>query len=95
MAAGVVSTEAAGHIARARIAIGACSPVARRLPALESALAGQPLAAAPDLVTPEHLAPLAPIDDIRASGAFRHVAALALLRDLLAGLLAEPQRRAA
>ena len=94
MAAGIVSTDAAGHIARARIAVGACSPVARRLPDLEAALAGQSLAAAPDLVAPEHLAPLAPIDDIRASGNFRHVAALELLRDLLAGF-AEPQRRAA
>jgi N-methylhydantoinase B len=94
MAAGIVLTDAAGHVARARIAVGACSPVARRLPDLEAALAGQPLAAAPDLVAPEHLAPLAPIDDIRASGNFRHVAALELLRDLLAGF-AEPQRRAA
>jgi xanthine dehydrogenase small subunit len=95
MAAGVVSTDEAGRVARARIAVGACSPVARRLPGLEAALAGEPLAAAPDLVTQEHLAPLAPIDDIRASGIFRHVAALELLRDLLAGFIAEPERRAA
>jgi N-methylhydantoinase B len=95
MAAGIVSTDEAGHVAHARIAVGACSPVARRLPGLEAALAGQPLAAAPDLLAQEHLAPLAPIDDIRASGIFRHAAALELLRDLLAGFLAERERRAA
>jgi N-methylhydantoinase B len=95
MAAGIVSTDEAGRVAHARIAVGACSPVARRLPALEAALAGQPLAAAPDIVAQDHLAPLAPIDDIRSSGIFRHAAALELLRDLLAGFLAERERRAA
>jgi N-methylhydantoinase B len=95
MAAGVLSTDETGRVAKARIAVGACSPVARRLPGLEAALAGQPLAAARDLIAREHLAPLAPIDDIRASGVFRHAAALDLLRDLLAGFAAEPRRRAA
>jgi N-methylhydantoinase B len=94
MAAGVLVADHEGRIAAARIAVGACSPVARRLPALEAALAGQPLAAAPDLVRAEHLAPLAPIDDVRATGAFRQAAAREVVRDLLAGF-AEPQRRAA
>jgi N-methylhydantoinase B len=94
-AAGVLSVNESGGIADARIAIGACSPVARRLLALEAALAGQPPAAAPDLVAPEHLAPLSPIDDVRASQAFRRSAALDLVRDLLAGFAAAPERRAA
>ena len=95
MAAAVVEVDAEGVIGRARIAVGACSPVARRLPALEAAVAGVALAEAADIVAEEHLAPLAPIDDIRGSGEYRRAAALHVVRDLLAGLAAEPARRAA
>lgn len=84
MAAAVLRLDG-GRIAEARIAIGACSPVARRLPALEAALVGVTPREAPHVPTLDHLAPLAPIDDIRASGAYRRDAALALLRDLMAG----------
>ena len=56
MVAAVAELDGVGRIARARIAVGACSPVARRLPALEAALAGQQ--PDPALVRPEHLAPL-------------------------------------
>jgi CO/xanthine dehydrogenase FAD-binding subunit len=69
--------------------------VAQRLPALEQALIGQPLAAAPDVVATGHLAPLSPIDDVRASGAFRTAAAVEMVRDLLAGIVREPSRSAA
>src|SRR4029453_5476671 len=86
MVAGVVETDAAGTIAAARLAIGSCSAVPQRLPALETALAGRPLDAAGDLVAPAHLAHLAPIDDIRGSAAYRQQAALALTRDLLTQL---------
>ncbi len=41
MAAGVVETTADDNVAAARIAVGACSAVAQRLPALESALVGR------------------------------------------------------
>ena len=95
MVAGVVETDAAGAIAAARVAIGSCSAVPQRLPALEAALAGRALDAAADLVAPAHLAPLAPIDDIRGSAAYRQQAALALTRDLLAQMANAPQRRAA
>jgi xanthine dehydrogenase small subunit len=88
MAAGVVATDDAGRIATARLAIGACSAVAQRLPALEAALAGVALRDAAGVVQPAQLAALAPIDDIRASAAYRREAALALLRDLLRGLAA-------
>jgi CO/xanthine dehydrogenase FAD-binding subunit len=81
-----------GRIARARVAVGACAPVACRLPVLETALEG----AYPDpaLVTPACLAPLAPIDDVRASAEYRRRAALEMLRRAVADLR-EPQARAA
>jgi N-methylhydantoinase B len=88
MAAAVLATDAAGAITHASVAVGACSAVAQRLPELERALLGRPLRAAPDLVAAEHFAGLAPIDDIRASGAFRAVAAVEVVRDLLAGKIA-------
>ena len=74
----------AGRIVRARVAVGACSVVAQRLPALEAALAGAPLDA--DLagrIAPAHLAALAPIDDIRGSAGYRRDVVLTLLRRLL------------
>jgi N-methylhydantoinase B len=86
MAAGVVATDAAGRIKSARIAVGACSAVAQRLPVLEAALRGVPLAAAAQVPETAHLAALSPIDDIRASATYRREAALTLLRDLLRGL---------
>lgn len=80
--------ELAGkRIERARIAVGACSEIARRLPALEGALGGQPLdGALGQMVTPEHIAGLSPIDDLRASAAYRRKAALVLLRRSLGRL---------
>lgn len=86
MAAGVIRLEG-DRVAEARIAVGACSPVARRLPALENALTGLHPSEMPHVPQHAHLAPLAPIDDVRASAAYRSDAALTLLRDLLAGLL--------
>ena len=86
MAAAVVEIDD-GRVAAARIAVGACSPVARRLPALESALAGAPLdSRLPDRVDVAHLAPLSPIDDVRGSAAYRSEVVLALLRRVLASL---------
>ena len=77
-----------GHIVAARIAVGACSPVAERLPALEAALAGAPLdRRLADRVEPPHLAPLSPIDDIRGSAAYRGDVVITLLRRLLQGFV--------
>jgi CO/xanthine dehydrogenase FAD-binding subunit len=67
-----------GTIDAARIAVGACSAAAVRLPALEAALAGQRPSAS--LVVESQLSPLAPIDDVRASALYRRDAALTLLR---------------
>ena len=83
MAAGVIATDGAGRIATARLALGACSAVAQRLPALEAALQGVALQEAHEVPQASHLAALTPIDDIRASAAYRREAALTLLRDLL------------
>ena len=84
MAAATLEIED-GRVVSARIAVGACSAVAQRLPALEAALAGatiEPLAAR---VEASQLAPLSPIDDVRGSAGYRREAAVTLLRRLLAG----------
>jgi N-methylhydantoinase B len=95
MVSAVVATDDVGAITTARIAVGACSAVAQRLEALETALIGQPLTSAADLVTPDHLAALQPIDDVRATAAYRRAAAEALVRDALADLASPAARRAA
>jgi CO/xanthine dehydrogenase FAD-binding subunit len=70
-----------GRVASARIAIGACSPVAKRLREAEQALGGAPCDPRPgSLIRREHLAPLSPIDDVRASAGYRLDAALTLVR---------------
>ena len=83
--ASVVIEHAAGVVRGARIAVGACSPVAQRLTALEDALLGQPMdTSLPGHVRPEHLAPLVPIDDVRATAGYRLDAALTAVRRTLA-----------
>lgn len=95
MVAAVVATDAEDRITAVRIAVGACSAVAQRLTALEAALVGQPLGQAAGLVTAGHLAGLAPIDDVRATAAYRLAAAESLVRDALTDLAATAARRAA
>ncbi len=82
MVAAVITRTPDGRIARARIAVGSCSATAQRLPALEAALIGT----RGDTLTilDEHLAPLSPIDDIRATGAYRRQAVATLLRRAVA-----------
>ncbi len=80
MVAAVVEAGADGRVAGARVAIGACSAVARRLHGLEDDLVGRD--ARPGLGTAvrlEHLADLAPIDDFRATAAYRMDAACTLV----------------
>lgn len=61
-----------GHIAQAQVAVGSCSPVAQRLPALERRLAGLAPADLRDLaIAAQDLAPLSPIDDVRGSAGYR------------------------
>jgi len=95
MVSAVAVTDAGGRITTARIAVGACSAVAQRLTSLEAVLAGVQLHAAAGLVSEGHLAGLNPIDDVRATAAYRLTAAQALVRDALADLAATASRRAA
>lgn len=86
MAAATLEIDA-GRVSAARVAVGAASAAAQRLPLLEAALLGQRCdASLGALVRPAHLARLAPIDDVRASGEYRLDAALVLLQRLLADL---------
>jgi len=85
MVAATIAVGSDGRIERARVAVGACSPVARRLNDLEAELAGrsteEDLGA---LARPEHLSALTPIDDVRATADYRRDAALTLVRRILA-----------
>lgn len=68
------------QIIQAFIAVGSCSPVARRLDSVEAALCG-PITGAVGRVDPiEVAAALSPIDDIRATAAYRCEAAAELIR---------------
>jgi CO/xanthine dehydrogenase FAD-binding subunit len=83
MAAAVIEV-ADERVTAARIAVGACSPVAQRLPALEAALIGAPRGDLANRVEAVHLAPLTPIDDIRGTAAYRRDVVVTLVRRLLA-----------
>ena len=79
MVAAVIEAKS-DYVSAARVAVGACSPVAQRLPALEQALIGAPLdARLGERVRAEHLAPLAPLDDSRGSADYRREAAQTLV----------------
>ena len=81
MVSAVIETDVAGQVAYAGIAVGACSPVAMRLHALEQKLTGQ--RASPGLsalVRFEDMATLSPIDDVRGSARYRRDAALTLVK---------------
>lgn len=88
MVAATIEPDARGQVLRARVAVGACSPAAQRLRALESALGGLPIdAALATVACAEHLAQaLTPIDDVRGSAHYRNDAALILVRRALGEL---------
>lgn len=78
-----------GIVRHAALSVGACSPVATRLPEAEAALVGHPLD--PARLTVDVIAPrLSPIADARADAAYRTTAAVELLRRTIA-----PGRRVA
>ncbi len=85
MTSALITCDASGCIADARVAVGAASPVAQRLPALEREIRGQ--RPGDIVVTKQHLAPLSPINDVRGSCAYR--------LDALAEQCARAIRRAA
>ena len=85
---------AGAMVGRARIAVGACGPVSKRLGALEAALAGRVLnGELGALASEQHLLDeLSPIDDIRGSAEYRWDAALTLVRRGLSALGAKLER---
>jgi len=84
MAAALIVPDAKGRVTRAAVAVGACSEVACRIPALEAALAGRPLSALSEAVEDHMFAHLAPIDDMRADAGYRRDVAPILVRRMLA-----------
>lgn len=81
----------AGRIVGAKVAVGACSPVARRLSVLEARLEGMRVGA--DLpVDVASLAGLEPIADVRGSGEYRLEAVVEMVSRLLGDLVAEGVR---
>ena len=84
MAAALIERGPDGRISRAAIAVGAASPVARRLTVLESDVAGLAAGIAPStIVAPHHVAELSPIDDVRATAAYRRDVAIAIVGEAL------------
>jgi CO/xanthine dehydrogenase FAD-binding subunit len=81
---------AEGRVAGAALAVGACGPVATRLPGLEASLTGASAdpALAERATDAAVAAALRPIDDVRAPAAYRREAAAELLRRALARLVA-------
>jgi len=84
MVAANLVLDAEGTIREALVSVGSCSPVAARLAELEGSLVGQAARGGlGQMVTREHLAQLSPIDDVRATAAYRRDAALILVRRAL------------
>lgn len=96
MAAVRLEVDAGGRVGAAAVAVGACSAVAQRLPALEAALRGRAAdAGLAEAVDPGHFAALSPIDDVRATAAYRRQAAAEIVRRALLDLWANPMEWAA
>jgi CO/xanthine dehydrogenase FAD-binding subunit len=73
-----------GRVQSAQVAVGSCSPVAQRLPGLESRLTGLGTEDMRRLeIRPDDLRPLSPIDDVRGSAGYRADAVIELCRRAL------------
>jgi CO/xanthine dehydrogenase FAD-binding subunit len=84
MVAVVIEKDTANCVRDARVSVGSCSVAARRLPELERELIGAPATAGlGKSVTARHLRDLSPIDDVRATAAYRQDAALRLVQRAL------------
>ena len=77
-----------GRVMAAAVAVGSCSPVARRLPGVEAALCGPVAGAARRVDAAQVAAALDPIDDIRASAGYRLKVAAVLIRRAVERVLA-------
>lgn len=77
-----------GHLHDVRLAMGSVAPTVVRLTAAERVLTGAPVHPGPELISAAAVAvaeDISPIDDLRASAAYRRRAARGLLRELLLG----------
>ncbi len=84
MVAAIVLADSSGRVAAARVAVGSCSVVARRLHALEQELVGAPVnTELGSRVTLEHVSALSPIDDVRATAVYRREASQKLVQRAL------------
>ena len=84
MVAAVVQVDIDRRVTEAHVAVGSCSATAQRLSGLEKDLVGQAaFAGIGAFVRTEHLAPLSPIDDVRATAEYRQDASLTLVRRAL------------
>jgi CO/xanthine dehydrogenase FAD-binding subunit len=84
MVAAIVKADSSGRVEQARVAVGSCSVTAHRLVELERALVGAPAKSGLGArALPEHLIALSPIDDVRATAAYRQDAALTMVRRAL------------
>jgi N-methylhydantoinase B len=96
MVAAVLDFDDDGKITYCGIGVGACSAAARRLPALERGLIGVARAdlsvRAAELIDAGALAPLAPIDDLRATREYRLDAARCIVLRALSELAIEPNK---
>jgi CO/xanthine dehydrogenase FAD-binding subunit len=88
MVAARIETGADNRVAGARVSVGACSVVARRLRDLEQALIGKRMdESLVQAVLPAQFSHLSPLDDVRASAEYRSEAACELARRALLGCL--------
>ncbi|MCL4185287.1 MAG: FAD binding domain-containing protein [Burkholderiaceae bacterium] len=87
MAAVAVDFDDHDRLSHCAVAIGACSAAALRLPALERAMLSAPRAQLSrrfEALDAAVFAPLAPIDDVRGSAAYRREVAVELVRRVFA-----------
>src|SRR5580658_5069203 len=91
MVAVTILADERGCVAEARIAVGSCSAVARRLRRLEESLVG---AAARrglgKLVTADYFDAISPIDDVRGTAAYRRDASVTLVQRAIDACVASP-----
>jgi len=78
-----VSFDEAGRVVAAAVAVGSCSPVARRLRDLEARLVGVRPGEMAACVTLDDVRDLSPISDVRAAAAYRNAAVPVLVRRCL------------
>ena len=93
MVAAILEKGRDGRIAKARIAVGSCSAVAQRMRNAEAALIGAPAESGVSRrITERELTGLTPIDDVRATAAYREDAVLTLIRRAVESCVEESAR---